>query len=149
MKIVRTTSKNNDFVALVKLLDAYLAIQDGEEHAFYDQYNKIDHLNNVVIYYENEEAIGCGAFKPFNTNTVEIKRMYTLPEQRGKGVASTLLKELENWAKELQYTQTILETGTRQTEAIALYLKCGYCRIENYGQYAGVQNSLCFEKQLE
>ena len=58
MKIVRTTSKNNDFVALVKLLDAYLAIQDGEEHAFYDQYNKIDHLNNVVIYYENEEAIG-------------------------------------------------------------------------------------------
>lgn len=148
MRIIRTTSENIDFIALVQLLDAYLAVQDGEEHAFYDQFNKIDMLQHVVVCYLDKLAVGCGAFKPFQNTTVEIKRMYTLPEQRGKGVASALLKELETWAKELQYTSTVLETGTRQPEAISLYQKCGYQRIGNYGQYAGVENSLCFEKQL-
>ncbi|MEZ4779247.1 MAG: GNAT family N-acetyltransferase [Flavobacteriaceae bacterium] len=148
MDLVRTTSENKDFVSLVQLLDAYLAIEDGDEHAFYDQFNKIDTLQNVVICYAENRAVGCGAFKPFTETTVEIKRMYTLPEYRGKGVATTLLKELEIWAKELQYRSIVLETGVRQPEAISLYQKCSYQRIENYGQYAGVENSLCFEKHI-
>lgn len=148
MNLVRTNSENLDFVGLVQLLDAYLAVQDGEEHAFYDQFNKIDTLQNVVICYVENVAVGCGAFKPFDEKTVEIKRMFTLPEHRGKGIASALLKELEAWAKELQYSNAVLETGARQPEAISLYLKCGYQRIENYGQYAGIENSLCFEKHV-
>lgn len=148
MNLVRTNSENLDFVGLVQLLDAYLAVQDGEEHAFYDQFNKIDTLQNVVICYAENVAVGCGAFKPFDEKTVEIKRMFTLPEHRGKGIASALLKELETWAKELQYSNAVLETGARQPEAISLYLKCGYQRIENYGQYAGIENSLCFEKHV-
>lgn len=149
MKIIRTNSENIDFVALVKLLDADLAIRDGEDHAFYNQFNKIDSIKNVVVCFAEELPVGCGAFKPFEKNAVEIKRMYTLPQQRGKGFASSILKELEVWAKELGFTSAVLETGIKQPEAIALYKKNGYLRMENYGQYAGVENSLCFEKKLK
>ncbi len=149
MNIIRTTSKNKDFVALVKLLDADLAIRDGEDHAFYDQFNKIDSIKNTVVCYAENIPVGCGAFKPFEKVSVEIKRMYTLPQQRGKGFASFILNELEAWATELGYTSAVLETGIKQPEAIALYKKNGYKRIENYGQYAGVENSLCFEKKLK
>ncbi|MEH6405793.1 MAG: GNAT family N-acetyltransferase [Leeuwenhoekiella sp.] len=148
MQFLRTDSTNSDFIKLVKHLDASLAITDGDEHAFYDQFNKIDSIKYVVVFYEAEKAIGCGAIKEFSQDTMEIKRMYVDPESRGKGIASKILNELENWAAELDYAKCILETGTRQIEAVALYKKNDYNRIANYGQYIGVENSLCFEKIL-
>ena len=75
--------------------------------------------------------------------------MFTLPEKRGKGLASKILNELEVWSKELGYEKIVLETGKRQTEAVALYNKCGYKIVPNYGQYIGVANSVCFEKILD
>lgn len=148
MKTLRTTSENPDFQKLVKQLDAYLAIMDGEEHGFYDQYNKIDSLKNCIVIFDNDEAVACGAIKAFDEKSMEVKRMFTHPEKRGKGLASSILNELETWTKELGYQKTILETGKRQTEAVALYQKCGYQAIANYGQYEGVENSICFEKIL-
>lgn len=148
MKPVRTTSENPDFQKLVKQLDTYLAVMDGEEHSFYDQFNNIDSLKNCIVIFDNDEAVAIGAIKEFDKKSMEVKRMFTLAERRGKGLASAILKELEVWTKELGYEKTILETGKRQTEAVALYKKCGYNIIPNYGQYAGVENSVCFEKIL-
>ena len=74
--------------------------------------------------------------------------MYTLPESRGKGIATKVLIELENWAAELSYEKCILETGKRQPEAIRLYTKNRYKLIPNYGQYVNMDNSVCFEKYL-
>ncbi|HEU5147982.1 MAG TPA: GNAT family N-acetyltransferase [Chryseosolibacter sp.] len=146
--LVRVDSTHPDFISLVLRLDADLAIRDGEDHAFYAQFNKIDKIKHVVLAYENDSALGCGAIKEFSSDAVEVKRMYVIPTARSRGVASLILLALEKWAKELSYSKCVLETGTRQPEAIALYLKNGYTRIENYGQYAGVENSLCFEKRL-
>ena len=148
MKILRTTSENLDFQKLVKQLDAYLAIMDGDEHSFYDQYNKIDLLKNCIVIFEDETAVACGSIKAFDEQSMEIKRMFTLREMRGKGIASKILNQLENWTKELGFSKTILETGIKQTEAIALYEKCGYKIIPNYGQYSGIENSVCYEKSL-
>ncbi|WP_299706837.1 GNAT family N-acetyltransferase [uncultured Pontibacter sp.] len=148
IELKRTDSDDPDFVALVKLLDADLAIRDGEEHAFYAQYNKIASIKHVVLAYENGKPLGCGAIKEFEPGTMEVKRMYVSPEGRNKGIASQLLLELENWARELTYTRCILETGLKQPEAIGLYKKNGYRQIPNYGQYAGVENSVCFEKVI-
>lgn len=148
LNIERTNSSNPNFIRLVKLLDADLAIRDGEDHAFYDQFNKIDNLQYVVVCYEADTAVGCGAIKPYNPRTMEIKRMFTLPDQRGKGIASKLLSELEKWALELGYTECVLETGIKQHEAIGLYHKNNYQRIPNYGQYANVDTSQCFSKKL-
>jgi putative acetyltransferase len=147
--MTRTDSTNQDFIHLVKQLDAYLAEKDGREHAFYDQYNKLDKIKHVVVAYENDQAIGCGAIKEYDANTMEVKRMFTLPERRGKGIASTVLNELEKWAKELGYKKCILETGKRQPQAIALYKKSGYKIIPNYGQYIGMDNSVCLEKKMK
>ncbi len=149
LTIKRTTSDDADFQQLVAHLDTYLSIIDGDEHAFYAQYNKIDTLRNAVVCYEEETAIGCGAFKEFKYKTVEIKRMFVQPESRGKGIASLILKELENWAAELNYQEAVLETGKKQTDAIRLYQKSGYTMIPNYGQYENVENSVCMQKVLK
>ncbi len=146
--LTRTTSKNIDFQKLVTLLDKDLAIRDGDEHAFYAQHNKIANIKNVVVAYLNEVVVGCGAFKEYDTNTAEIKRMFVEPKFRGKGIAQQVLAELELWAKENNYNTCILETGKKQPEAIALYLKIGYTVIPSYGQYLNVENSVCMGKEI-
>ena len=149
IEVIRTDSSNQDFINLVKHLDADLAERDGKEHSFYAQFNKIDKIKHVVIAYENSRPVGCGAIKEYAPSIMEVKRMYTPPESRGRGVASKVLTELETWAAEMSYEKCILETGKKQPEAIGLYKKNGYTLIPNYGQYAEVENSVCFEKLLK
>ena len=148
IKFIRTDSSHSDFLLLVRALDQYLAKIDGADHAFYHQFNKVDELNHVVIAYSNEQAVGCGAIKALDQDTMEVKRMFTSPNARGLGIASGLLSELEKWAKEMNYKRCVLETGHRMSDAIGLYSKAGYRTITNYGQYVGIANSSCFEKKL-
>ena len=149
IQVIRTDAENKDFRELVRNLDADLAERDGDDHHFYAQFNKIDKIKFAVVAYENEKPLGCGAIKEFGANTMEIKRMYVTPESRGKGIATKIITELENWATELSFARCILETGKKQPEAIRLYRKNGYHLIPNYGQYTGVENSLCFEKKMK
>ncbi len=148
IKLIRTNSNNTHFQELVKALDLDLLIRDGEDHAFFAQFNKIDMIKHVVIAYENEIAIACGAIKEYEKKVMEVKRMFVKAEKRGNGIASLVLQELEKWCIELQYEKCILETGLAQPEAITLYTKNKYQRIPNYGQYAQVATSVCFEKKL-
>lgn len=147
--LIRTTSENKDFGKLVLELDAYLKILDGEDHAFYAQFNKTNLLKNALVCYENDMAVGIGAYKEFEPNVAEIKRMYTVPDYRGKGIAMAIVTELEVWAKEENYTTSILETGYLQLDAIGLYQKLGYEITENYGQYKGLTTSVCMKKILK
>lgn len=147
MKLVRTTSNNPDFKKLSALFDEYLVDIDGEERDFFAFYNNVQ-LDNVLVVYENETAVGCGGFKKFDENTAEIKRMFVHPDQRGKGIASRILSELESWAKEQGFTSYILETSPKLTNAVALYKKTGYHLIPNFGQYIGVENSICMKKEM-
>src|SRR5690348_4773817 len=96
--VFRTNSTNPDFITLVKKLDAYLAVIDGDEHSFYAQYNKIDKLNHVVIAYKDEQPVACGAVKEIEPGIMEVKRMFTDPSFRGQGLASKVLRELEMWS---------------------------------------------------
>ncbi len=149
IEIRRTDSGNKEFNELIKHLDIDLAERDGDDHPFYAQFNKVDKIKYVVVAYDHHVAVGCGAIKEFSPEIMEVKRMYTSIGNRGKGIASKVLAELEIWARELSYDKCILETGNKQPEAIALYKKSGYNLIPNYGQYAGIENSLCFEKNLK
>jgi GNAT superfamily N-acetyltransferase len=146
--IKRTNSQDSDFISLVTKLDKELAMRDGDDHSFFAQFNKIDKINHVVIIFNNNLPVGCGAIKHYEFGVMEIKRMFVLPEYRGKGIASKILLELENWTKEIGYMKCILETGKRQPEAISLYKKCNYEIIPNYGQYINIENSVCFQKVL-
>jgi putative acetyltransferase len=147
--IHRTNSENADFIELVARLDNLLAEMDGREHDFYDQFNKIDKIKHVVVAYSGEIPVACGAIKEFANQSMEVKRMFTLEEYRGKGFASAVLAELEEWAAELGYSKCVLETGRRLPDAVKLYQKKGYLQIPNYGQYVQMENSICFEKRLK
>ena len=148
MTFNRTDSTNEDFIALVTLLDQDLKHRDGDEHSFYAQYNKIETIRNVIICYVEEKPIGCGAFKVYSPGKAEIKRMFVLPAYRGQGVGLNILQQLELWASELKYSECVLETGKKQPEAITLYKKAGYSIIKNYGQYENVENSVCMQRSI-
>ena len=95
--IKRTDVKNTDFLGLIKLLDADLAIRDGDEHAFYNQFNALDVLLHAVVAYSDGKPIGCGGIKKYDKNTVEVKRMFTDPSHRGKGLARKFWKRSKPW----------------------------------------------------
>jgi len=148
ISIIRTTSDHKHFSRLVKLLDRDLNTRYGTIQAIYDQYNIVELIEAVVLVYFGPAPIACGGFKKYDSDSVEIKRMYVKPEYRGRGIASKILQELENWANEIGYSVAILETGSKQHEAINLYRKEGYDQIENYGQYKELPYSVCFKKNL-
>ncbi|MDO7873122.1 GNAT family N-acetyltransferase [Hymenobacter sp. ASUV-10] len=148
LQLLRTSSENVDFRALVVLLDQYLRVLDGDDHAFYAQFNQITNIKHAVVAYADGQPVGCGAFKEYEPGTVEIKRMFVRPERRGQGIAQAVLRELEQWAQQEGYNSCVLETGKRQPEAIRLYEKSGYAHISNFGQYAGDDNSVCLQKSI-
>jgi len=148
LTFIRTSSTNPDFITIVHQLDTELAEIDGAEHAFYAQYNKIDKIDHVILAYENGLPVACGAIKKYDEFTMEVKRMFTNRAYRGSGFASKVLNELEKWAVEINFKSCVLETGKRQPDAIQLYEKNGYTIIPNYGQYAEVENSICFIKNI-
>jgi GNAT superfamily N-acetyltransferase len=148
IRVIRSNPSDPDFIRLTGLLDEELTIIDGDEHAFYSQFNSVENISHAAIAYDNGHPVGCGSLKNFDDSSAEIKRMYVEPLYRNKGVGTRILMKLEDWAFELGYRYCVLETGLRQPDAIALYEKNGYNRIQNWGQYAGKENSVCFSKEI-
>lgn len=148
IEIVRTDASNPDFLKLVRSLDIELQLRDGAEHEFFAQFNGLEGVKYAVVAYQDGKAVGCGAIKAYDDQTMEIKRMFVDDHARGKGIASLILQALEAWTKELHFEKCILETGVKMPEAIALYTKNNYELIPNFGQYAGVDNSVCFLKKI-
>ena len=148
IQITQTDSSNPDFQSLVQLLDADLAFRDGEDHAFYAQFNKSNQLKHVIVLYQDNVAIACGAIREWAEGVMEIKRMFVQPTYRRLGFAKKVVSNLESWSEQLGYHTCVLETGKNQPEAIQLYQKIGYTIIPNYGQYIGVENSVCMQKKF-
>ena len=148
VSLIRTNSDNAHFRKLVSELDADLRNRNGDIMDIYDQHNIIEHNDTVIIAYLNNEQAGCGCFKPYDADTVEIKRMFVRSAERGNGISKLVLTGLENWARELGFNYTVLETGSLQVEALALYNKAGYLPIPQYGPYVGLPDSVCFKKSL-
>jgi len=148
MTFQRLTTNDADFQMLATELERDLKIRDGDEHLFYAELNRMEGCKHALVAYEQYEPIGCGAFQQYSADTVEIKRMYVRPNYRGKGVASKILSELENWSRGSGYSVCILETGKNQPEAIQFYKKRGYDVIPNFGKYSDSQNSVCFKRSL-
>lgn len=149
ISLKRTDNEDPDFKILVKQLDADLAERDGEIYTFYAPHNKLAYLDTALVAWLQNVPIGCGCFKAFDHNTAEIKRMFVIPAERGKGIASRILNGLELWAKGNGFTYTVLETGRYfSPEAVGLYQKSGYYIIDNYGPYVNLNSSICMKKKL-
>lgn len=148
LKVVKTTSKNPDFLSLIKTFDKYLWERYPELKTNYWGNNIIELNWNVVVIYLDEKPVACGCFKKYDKNTIEIKRMFVSPEVRGLGLAQRVLQELELWAQELDFSISVLETLHKQQEAISLYQKVGYKIVDNYGPYVGLDKSVCMKKEI-
>jgi putative acetyltransferase len=101
-----------------------------------------------VVVRDGDRAVACGGICRFDQLRAELKRMYVLPEARGRGLGRRVLVELEAEARRLGYRALVLETGDLQREALGLYESSGYGRIPCYPPYDSRELSLCFEKTL-
>jgi len=146
--LTRTTSDDPDFRTLITQLDAELRDRNGDMMDIYDQHNVIEKNETVVIAYVDNEPTGCGCFKLYDAEAVEVKRMFVCPYARGNGISKMVLNELETWAHSIGYKYTVLETGEKQVEALSLYPRSGYVPIPQYGPYVDLPDSICFRKAL-
>jgi len=146
--IKRTTSNDKNFQWLIQQLDKELWEELNEDQVTYDQFNKVPDLDTVIVIYVNEQPAACGCFKKYNTNTVEMKRMFVVKEHRGKGLSKMILNELETWAAAAGFTYALLETSVHFIPATTLYKQSGYHIIPNYDQYKGLAESVCMKKEL-
>lgn len=148
LSFTRCNGADPTFSALTRALDRDLGERYGKQMDFFGVYNHSDDIEHALYAALDGEPVGCGCFKPFSADTVEIKRVFVRFDQRGKGVARALMRALEDWARELVYRAAVLETGVLQPEAIRLYEAAGYERISNYPPYEDVAESVCFRKSL-
>ncbi|WP_157551107.1 GNAT family N-acetyltransferase [Nocardioides jensenii] len=110
---------------------------------------------SFFVAYLDDEPVASGAWRRRDDvlalgsrTTAEIKRMYVVPRARHRGVARAMLAHLESTAAEAGAEVLILETGTRQPEAIALYETSGYTPVDGFGYYRDEPLSRCFAKQV-
>ena len=148
LAITHCTGQDADFRALVTELDKELVERYGAQMEFFGQYNHSIDVQNAVVAYLDGVPAGCGCFKQFSDDTVEMKRMFVPKAFRGKRIARAVIAELEAWAKEQGNAFAVLETGILQPDAIRLYENAGYHRIPNYPPYVGVKESISYQKTL-
>lgn len=101
-----------------------------------------------VVASDDGEPVGCGGLRALDASRGEVKRMYVVPERRGTGVSTAVLRRLEEEARALGWGELLLETGIEQPEAMRFYEREGFHRIPNYGHYVGSEHSRCYAKTL-
>ena len=142
------TAVVDDFITLTNELDQEFTDKNGEKQKIYDQYNKVDAIKDIIVAYDNDKAIGCGSIKRYEDTTYEVKRMYVQKGYRGQAISKKILRRLEEEARKKGIETLILETSKTFTEAVSLYKRMGYKETEQYGQYKGLELSLCMRKEL-
>lgn len=150
MEFVRTDGKNEDFIENCRLLDEDLDRRVGKQikRDKYQKYNQLDEIQEAIVVYEGNKAVGGGAIRRYDAETIELKRVFVHNEYQGQGIGSRLVQMLIDWATELGYQRMILETGELLAESCAVYQKLGFQVIPNYGPYVNMPESLCMARDL-
>jgi putative acetyltransferase len=138
-------------ISLITRLNAELRgayPEPGANHFRLDPDDVAPGRGAFLVAFDGDAAVGCGGIRVLDPGTAEVKRMFVDPSCRGRGVAARVLSALEERARTLGVTRFVLETGTRQLPAIALYTRAGYVRIPPFGEYvASAATSVCMEKR--
>ena len=150
MDFIRTDGRNKDFIENCRLLDMDLDRRVGKKikREKYAEFNQLDEINEAIVVYEGNRAIGGGAIRRYNDENAELKRVFVHTEYQGQGIGSKLVSLLIEWAIELGYKRIILEAGELLAESCAVYRKLGFEVIPNYGPYVNMPESLCMAKDL-
>ena len=147
IKVIPSTDP--DLRRLIERLDAELLQRYPADSIFSLNLNSpvVDKATFVLAKLD-DQAVGCGAILELDEKSVELRRFYVIPAMRGMGIASSILRFLEDLARQRGYMHIVLETGPKQPGAIGLYHKFGYRQIPSYGEYEGCEYSLCMSKDL-
>lgn len=145
---IRTNYSNPDFHKLIVELDKEYVVRYPFLENVFSPFNRMSENAHVIMVYDHTTPVACGAFRPVDEMTIEIKRMYTIPSYRNQGIGKRILNQLEKWAMREGFSISKLETGINQPEAIAAYEKSGYKRIANFAPYEQVKESICYMKKL-
>lgn len=138
----------DDFVVLSTELDEELAEKNGALQESYSQYNKLDGIEDVVLCLSDGRAVGCASMKRFDGDAYEVKRVFVKKAYRGYGVSKMMMEKLEEVARSKGVGALVLETGKSFIPAISLYRNLAYSVVGNYGQYKGMESSVCMMKRL-
>lgn len=149
-EFVRCDGTNKDFIENCRLLDENLDIRVGKiiDRSQYIAYNTLDEIKEAIVVYADGTAVGGGAIRFYEKDSVELKRIFVRPYAQGKGAGTKLVQHLIDWAKELGYKKILLETGELLAESVHVYKKLGFRVTENYGVYKGMKDSLCMELEI-
>jgi putative acetyltransferase len=137
--------------ALIARLDAELSERypDPADNHFELTAEEVSDSEGVFLVARLDgEPVACGALRRLEPQTGEIKRMYVAVSERGMGIGRRVLAALERHASALRIRRLVLETGERQPEAIALYERAGFRRIDRFGAYVNSPASVCMGKDL-
>lgn len=145
MKIEARDPVDPDLMGLIRAQQDEIATMEGETHVAFPIFDDISFLIGLV----DGRGVACGALQPLEPGVGEIKRMYVIPEERGRGRARAILASLEARAREQGLHTLRLETGRFMPSALGLYTSSGYREIPLYGHYVGHAASICFEKAVD
>ena len=139
-----------DFIENCKLLDMDLDRRIGKKikRDKYRKYNQLDEIQEAIVVYEDNKAVGGGAIRKYDEESIELKRVFVHTGYQGQGIGTKLVSLLIEWAVELGYKRIILETVELLAESCAVYKKLGFRKIPNYGPYINMPESLCMAKDL-
>lgn len=147
----RTDGKNKDFVENCRLLDMDLDRRVGKKikREKYEKYNQLDEIQEAIVVYNDNKAVGGGAIRRYNNEDIELKRVFVHTKYQGQGIGTKLVSLLIEWDAELGYKRIILETGELLEESCYVYKKLGFKVIPNYGPYVDMPESLCMARDLK
>lgn len=149
LTIERVDPGGREACRLIAALDAALARVYPPEVIFGLHEEDYDEARLVfLVARRGGMAVACGALRSLDHETGEVKRMFVVPEERGRGISRLVLARVEAEARARGHRRLRLETGDRQAEAVGLYRTSGFAPIEPWGEYAGNEYSVCFEKDL-
>lgn len=136
---------NEDFIILCNELDQFLNEAIGGEsiREKYKKFNHLDTMDYVIAAYDEGKPVGCGALRKYSLEDIEVKRVFVREAYRRKNVGGALLEQLILKSRELGFKRMILETGEFLKASMRLYSRYGFERIENYGEYAKMTESVC------
>jgi putative acetyltransferase len=152
LEIARTSILSDAATTLITALNAELSAlypEPGATHFRLDPDEVAPGRGAFLVARADGAPVGCGAVRLLEDHDAELKRMYVVPEARGRGVGRALLDALESEARVLGARRLVLETGVRQTAALALYRRAGFVDIPSYGEYvASPDTSVCLARPL-
>ena len=150
MELVFTDGQDKRFKALSQKLDDDLnhVVGSEKQRSQYQPYNTLEKIHDVALILENGEAVACGSYKTVSPGVAEIKRVFTKADYRGLGYARVIMEALESRAIRQGYHTLVLETNRLLHSARALYQSLGFYEIANFGPYADMAESVCFQKGL-